>query len=83
MAIFGTATCRYRSDLGAAFTATVLDAYRLHGGAYDAEIEYRIERHWQLRELTGLPLAAAVRDLDEIAERIAKLRAGPILNPVP
>jgi aminoglycoside phosphotransferase (APT) family kinase protein len=68
--------------LGPAFTASVLDSYRLHGGAYDDQVQYRIERHWQLRELTGLPLAAAVGDLAEIAECIAKLRAGPILNPV-
>jgi aminoglycoside phosphotransferase (APT) family kinase protein len=68
--------------LGPAFTARVLDSYCLHGGVCDDQIQYRIERHWQLRELTGLPLAAAVGDQDEIAECIAKLRAGPILNSV-
>jgi aminoglycoside phosphotransferase (APT) family kinase protein len=68
--------------LGAGFTACVLDAYRTHDGAYDDQIEYRTEVHWQLRELTGLPLAAAVGDQDEVAECIAKLRAEPIFNPV-
>ena len=68
--------------LGAGFTASVLDAYRRHDGAYDEQVEYRIEWHWQLRELTGLPLAAATGDQDEIAECIAKLRAGPIFSPV-
>jgi aminoglycoside 2''-phosphotransferase len=67
--------------LGAGFTASVLDAYRRHDGAYDDQIEYRTEWHWQLRELTGLPLAAAVGDEDEVAECIAKLRAGPIFSP--
>jgi aminoglycoside phosphotransferase (APT) family kinase protein len=67
--------------VGPAFTATVLAAYRRHGGAHDDQIQYRMDRHWELRELTGIPLAAAVGDQDEVAECIAKLRAGPILAP--
>ena len=41
------------SYLGPSCTQTVLDAYRGRGGAYDREIQYRIERRWELRELTG------------------------------
>jgi aminoglycoside 2''-phosphotransferase len=65
--------------LGPAFTETVLAAYRQHGGTHDDQVQYRMERHWELRELTGIPLASAVGDRGEIAECIAKLRAGPIL----
>jgi hypothetical protein len=54
---------------------------RDHGGAYDDQVEYRVQRHWELREFTGLPLAAAAGDQDEVNECIAKLRAGPILSP--
>lgn len=66
--------------LGPSFTQTVLDAYRSRGGAYDREIQYRIERHWELRELTGIPLAVSAGDEDELSECINKLRAGPILS---
>lgn len=65
--------------LGSSFTQNVLDAYCGHGGDYDQEVEHRIERHWELRELTGIPLADAVGDDDEVSECIDKLRAGPIL----
>jgi aminoglycoside 2''-phosphotransferase len=67
--------------IGADFTAGVIDAYRRHGGSYDDQLEYRIGRHWELRELTGIPLAAAAGDQDEIAECVAKLKAGPIFQP--
>jgi aminoglycoside 2''-phosphotransferase len=65
--------------LGASFAADVLESYRAHGGAYDGQTEYRVQRHWELREFTGLPLAAAAEDRDEVDECIGKLRAGPIL----
>jgi hypothetical protein len=45
-----------------------------------AKIRCRADRHWQLRELTGLPLAAAAGDDEELAECVAKLKAGPILG---
>jgi hypothetical protein len=44
------------------------------------EIRHRADRHGQLRELTGLPLAAAAGDDEELAECVAKLKAGPILG---
>jgi aminoglycoside phosphotransferase (APT) family kinase protein len=66
--------------LGPSFTQAVLDAYRGRGGTYDREIQYRIERHWELRELTGIPLAVSVGDEDELSECISKLRAGPIFR---
>ena len=65
--------------LGPSFTAAVLDAYQGHGGAYDEHIRQRIERHWELREFTGIPLAAAAGDEAELSECIAKLRSGPVL----
>lgn len=47
---------------------------------WDSDIQYRIDRHWELRDFTGIPLAAAVNDEAEIQECVAKLRAGPILS---
>jgi aminoglycoside phosphotransferase (APT) family kinase protein len=66
--------------LGPEFTAAMLDAYLSAGGAYDRETEHRADRHWELRELTGIPLARALDDDKEITECIAKLRAGPIFS---
>jgi hypothetical protein len=47
---------------------------------YSEEIRRRADRHWQLRELTGLLLAAAAGDDEELAECVAKLKTGPILG---
>lgn len=66
--------------LGAQFTNAVLDGYRSSGGTFDRETQYRADRHWELRELTGIPLAQAVNDEDEISECIGKLRSGPIFG---
>jgi aminoglycoside 2''-phosphotransferase len=66
--------------LGPSFTAAVLDTYRCQGGLYDRNVQHRADRHWELRELTGIPLAAAVDDDEEIEECLTKLRAGPILS---
>ena len=66
--------------LGAGFTRTVIDAYRSGGGTFDRETRYRADRHWELRELTGIPLAESVNDEEEIGECISKLRAGPIFG---
>jgi aminoglycoside phosphotransferase (APT) family kinase protein len=71
------AVCRY---LGSSFTSDVIEAYRWHGGNFDDAARYRADRHWELRELTGIPLAAATGDDAEISECIAKLRAGPLLS---
>jgi aminoglycoside 2''-phosphotransferase len=66
--------------LGPSFTGTVLGAYRAHGDGYDERVQHRIERHWELREFTGIPLAAAAGDEAELSECIAKLRSGPVLS---
>ncbi|MGN6791631.1 MAG: phosphotransferase family protein [Streptosporangiaceae bacterium] len=66
--------------LGEQFTEAVLNAYRANGGTFDDDIRYRVDRHWELRELTGIPLAQAVNDEDEVSECISKLRAGPIFG---
>jgi aminoglycoside 2''-phosphotransferase len=66
--------------LGARFARTVVNAYRTGGGTFDRETQYRADRLWQLRELTGIPLAQAVNDEKEINVCISKLRAGPIFG---
>jgi aminoglycoside 2''-phosphotransferase len=62
--------------LGEEFADAVLTAY----GAADA-LRHRAERHWELRELHGIRLALELQDAAELADGIAKLRAGPILRP--
>jgi aminoglycoside phosphotransferase (APT) family kinase protein len=62
--------------VGAAFADAVLDAY----GADDA-LRHRAWRHWELRELYGIRAALELGDEEELADGIAKLRAGPILRP--
>jgi len=47
---------------------------------YDHNVQYRADRHWELRELIGIPLAASVGDDEEVEESITKLRAGPIFS---
>jgi hypothetical protein len=59
---------------------TVLNTYRTGGGRLDPEVRYRADRHWELRELTGVPFAQAISDEAEISECISKLRAGPIFG---
>jgi aminoglycoside 2''-phosphotransferase len=66
--------------VGARFTGTVVEAYRSSGGPFDRQTQYRADRHWELRELTGIPLARAVNDEAEISECISNLRAGPIFG---
>jgi aminoglycoside 2''-phosphotransferase len=66
--------------LGQSFTQTVLSTYGDRGGVLDQAVQYRIERHWELREFAGIPLAAEVGDSGELSECIAKLRAGPVLR---
>jgi aminoglycoside phosphotransferase (APT) family kinase protein len=66
--------------LGPAFTGIMVEAYARANGPYSGKIRHRADRHWQLRELTGLPLAAAAGDSEELAECVAKLKAGPVLG---
>jgi hypothetical protein len=49
-------------------------------GAYSGKIRHPADRHWQLRELTGLPLAAAAGDGKELAGCMARLKAGSVLG---
>jgi len=46
----------------------------------DPDLRYRIERHWQVRELWGVFLARELGDEDELADAVRKLRAGPVLG---
>jgi aminoglycoside phosphotransferase (APT) family kinase protein len=41
----------------------------------------RAQRYWEAREFEGISWSIEQGDDDELAESIAKLRAGPILNP--
>ena len=66
--------------LGPAFTGIMLEAYTRASEPLNEEIRHRADRHWELRELTGLPLAAAAGDDDELTQCVAKLKAGPILG---
>ena len=47
------------------------------GGADDAALRHRIRRRWELLEFTAV--RAVADDPEELADTIAKLRAGPIL----
>jgi hypothetical protein len=58
----------------------MLEAYTRASEPLNEEIRHRADRHWELRELTGLPLAAAAGDDDELTQCVAKLKAGPILG---
>jgi aminoglycoside 2''-phosphotransferase len=62
----------------APFPALTLDAYREHGGLIDEETLERRDLLWEYRELTGLATAIEADDQDEIADSLAKLRAGPL-----
>jgi hypothetical protein len=58
----------------------MVEAYARANGPFTEKIRHRTDRHWELRELTGLPLATAAGDDEELAECVAKLKAGPILS---
>lgn len=62
--------------LGEPFARTVL----AECGGEDPDLEYRIERRWELRELHGVRLSVELGDADELADAVRKLRAGPILG---
>ena len=66
--------------VGPAFSGIMVEAYARANGPFTEKIRHRADRHWELRELTGLPLATAAGDDEELAECVAKLKAGPILS---
>jgi aminoglycoside 2''-phosphotransferase len=45
----------------------------------DDDLRHRIQRHWELRELWGIFLSIELRDEEELADSVRKLRAGPVL----
>jgi aminoglycoside phosphotransferase (APT) family kinase protein len=65
--------------LGERFAETVLAAY----GSPEAGFRRRVSRFWELREFGGLRWALEHDDEAELADSLAKLRAGPILGPRP
>jgi len=67
--------------LGPAFTGITVQAYARAKGPYSEKIRHRVNRRWQLRELTGLPLAAAAGDGKELAGCVARPKAGPFRSP--
>jgi aminoglycoside 2''-phosphotransferase len=67
--------------LGPAFPARSLAAYRAAGGVVDADFAHRVGRLWEANELGGVQFAAVHHDEEEMDDALAKLRAGPILNP--
>jgi aminoglycoside phosphotransferase (APT) family kinase protein len=66
--------------LGQAFTGIMVEAYARANGPYNEKSGTGRIGTGELRELTGLPLAAAAGDDEELAECVAKLKAGPILG---
>jgi len=58
----------------------MVEAYTRANEPLNEKIRHRADRYWELRELTGLPLAAAAGDDGELAECVAKLKAGPIFG---
>jgi aminoglycoside 2''-phosphotransferase len=62
---------------GEAFAESVIGRY----GSPDPGFRRRIGRFWELREFGGLQWALEQQDEAELADSLAKLRAGPILGP--
>jgi len=46
----------------------------------DATFEYRVRRHWEMRELVGIKHALSLGDRDEFLDAVRKLRAGPLFG---
>jgi aminoglycoside phosphotransferase (APT) family kinase protein len=61
---------------GSAFVDAVLDHY----GPVDEAFRRRVELLAQCRELGGIRISLELGDEEELAESVAKLRAGPILS---
>ena len=67
--------------MGRPFWRTLVEAYVESGGGFDEATARRVERWWEFQELEGLEFALDLDDEAEIADTIAKLRAGPVLAP--
>jgi aminoglycoside phosphotransferase (APT) family kinase protein len=63
--------------LGEAFAESVITQY----ASSEPGFRWRIGRFWELREFGGLQWALEQQDEAELADSLAKLRAGPILGP--
>ena len=66
--------------LGRDFTAEALRVYRKHGGLFDEDDGYRMERLWELRDFYGVLYGVRFSDEQELVDSIRKLREGPVLT---
>ena len=66
--------------LGRGFTSETLRAYRRHGGLFDDDDCYRMERLWELRDFYGVLYGIRFDDGEELVDSIRKLREGPVLT---
>lgn len=65
--------------LGPSMVERVLDG--LHRcDLLDATFEYRMQRHWEMREFVGIKHALTLGDRDEFLDAVRKLRAGPLFD---
>ena len=66
--------------LGQEFTSETLRAYRKHGGRFDDDDGYRVDRLWELRDFYGVLYGIRFNDEEELLDSIRKLREGPVLT---
>lgn len=66
--------------LGRDFAAETLRAYRKHGGLFNDNDSYRMERLWELRDFYGVLYGIRFNDEEELVDSIRKLRGGPVLT---
>ena len=62
------------------FVAETLRAYRKHGGPFNDDDHYRMERLWELRDFYGVLYGIRFDDGEELVDSIRKLREGPVLT---
>ena len=67
--------------LGERFFMDVRERYARRGRVADADLVYRARKLFEVREFGGVRLAVALGDNAELADAVAKLRAGPVLAP--
>lgn len=66
--------------LGETFDSKVREAYQQNGGIIDANLLHRVEQLRIVREFSGLQMALAWQDSEEIAESIDKIRMSPLFS---